>query len=99
MSERVTTHQLEQLVRMITDEMRWAGMLNDSTKVVLDQGSKTYGRAYRLYTVNYDNGGGYSDSPLYLGDGFLGMTKREAWLSLRSILRAMEAVRNYGKRA
>ena len=99
MSEKVTTYQLEQLVRMITEELKWAGMLPDSTKVILEQGSKTYGRAYRLYTVNYDKQSGYSDSPLYLGDGFLGVTKREAWLSLRSILRAMEAVRAYGKKA
>lgn len=93
MSERVTAYQLEQLVKMISDELRWAGLLPESTKVILEQGSKTYGRAYRIYTVNYDKGGGYSDSPLHLGDGFLGATKREAWLSLRAILRTFEAVR------
>lgn len=93
MAERVTTHQLEQLVKMISEEMRWAGLLPESTKVVFEQGTKTYGRAYRIYTVNYDKGGGYMDSPLHLGDGYLGMTKREAWIALRAILRTFEAVR------
>ena len=97
MSERITTHQLEQLVRMISEEMRWAGLLPEGTKVILEQGSKTYGRAYRIYTVNYDKHGGYSDSPLHLGDGFLGATKREAWIALRSILRTFEAVRSAKK--
>lgn len=97
MSERITTHQLKQLVNMISEEMRWAGMLPQGTWVILEQGSKTYGRAYRIYTMNPNNGGGYSDSPLYLGDGFLGATKREAWIALRSILRTFEAVRSAKK--
>ena len=31
------------------------------------------------------------------GDGFLGATKREAWIALRSILRTFEAVRSAKK--
>lgn len=91
--ERTTDKQLEQLVKMIADEFRWANLLPDETKVVLDKGSKTYGRAYRLYTAGYAGNSGYSDKPLHLGDGYLGLTKREAYLSLRAILRTLEAVR------
>ena len=90
--ERTTERQLEQLVKMMTEEFRWANLLPAETKVVLDKGSKTYGRAYRLYTTGYEGNSGYSDKPLHLGDGYLGMTKSEAYLSLRAILRTLEAV-------
>lgn len=91
--ERTTDRQLDQLVEMIAQEFRWANLLPDETKIVLDKGSKTYGRAYRLYSTGYAGNSGYSDKPLYLGDGYLGLTKREAYLSLRAILRTLEAVR------
>ena len=91
--ERTTDRQLDQLIKMIADEFRWANLLPDETKVVLDKGSKTNGRAYRLYTAGYASNSGWSDKPLHLGDGYLGLTKREAYLSLRAILRTLEAVR------
>ena len=91
--ERTTDRQLEQLVEMIAQEFRWANLLPDETKVVVEHGSKTYGRAFRLYTTGYGSSSGYSDKPLHLGDGYLGMTKREAYQSLRAILRTLEAVR------
>jgi len=96
--ERITEHRLEALAKMIHEEMRWAGLITSTTeRVVLEMGSKTYGRAYRLYTTDVEQGGGYSDKPLHLGDGFLGLTKREAWLSLIAILRAFEAMRSAKK--
>jgi hypothetical protein len=93
MTERITDHQLEQIVEMISQEFRWAGLLPDETKIVFQKGSKNMGHAYRIYSTGYANNSGWSDKPLYLGDGFLGQTKREAWLSLRAILRTLEAVR------
>ena len=59
----------------------------------LDEGSATYGRAWRLYasggskyqTAHYD--------PLHLGSGYLGSTKREAYLALRGIVATLEAKR------
>ena len=91
--ERTTEKQLEQLAKMISEELKWANLLPNETKVVLDKGGKTYGRAYRIYTTGYEGNSGYSDKPLHLGDGYLGITKREAYLSLRAILRTLEAVR------
>ena len=91
--ERTTDRQLDQLIKMIADEFRWPNLLPDETKELLDKGSKTNGRAYRLYTTGYANNSGWSDKPLHLGDGYLGITKREAYLSLRAILRTLEAVR------
>lgn len=91
MSERVSDYQLEQIAKMIREELIWLGIIGDTEKVIFDKGSKTMGRAYRIYT------GGYSDRVFGLGDGYLGQTKREAWLSLRAILRTLEAVRGAGK--
>lgn len=93
MSERITDKQLEGIVKMITEEFRWANLLPDETKIVFQKGSKNMGIAYRIYTAGYGENSGWSDKPLHLGDGFLGQTKREAWLSLRAILRTLEAVR------
>jgi hypothetical protein len=93
MSERITDKQLEGIVKMITEEFRWANLLPDETKIVFQRGSKNMGIAYRIYSAGYGENSGWSDKPLYLGDGFLGQTKREAWLSLRAILRTLEAVR------
>lgn len=93
MSERITDKQLEQIVKMISEEFRWANLLPDETKIVFQKGSKNMGIAYRIYSAGYGENSGWSDTPLRLGDGFLGQTKREAWLSLRAILRTLEAVR------
>jgi hypothetical protein len=51
----------------------------------LDMGSATYGRAYRL---NGSGGSVYRTAhydPMRLGSGYLGNTKREAYLALRAI--------------
>jgi len=93
MSERITDRQLEGIVKMITEEFRWANLLPDETKIVFQKGSKNMGIAYRIYSAGYGENSGWSDKPLHLGDGFLGQTKYEAWLSLRAILRTLEAVR------
>ena len=93
MSERITDKQLEQIVKMISEEFRWANLLPDETKIVFQKGSKNMGIAYRIFSTGYGENSGWSDKPLHLGDGFLGQTKREAWLSLRAILRTLEAVR------
>lgn len=76
----------------IEEEMRALGIIDDITMVVVEMGSKTYGRAYRLYTKNVQ-GGGLSDAPLHLGDGFLGLTSGEARQSLRMLHRALMAAR------
>lgn len=92
--DRITNDRLENLAKMIGEELRWLNMIDEKKKLVLDHGSKHLGRAFRLYT--HEDGQGYSDRPLSLGDGYLGQTKREAFLTLVGILRALEAVRRNG---
>lgn len=60
--------------------------------LVLDEGSATYGRAWRLNAT----GGtryrtGHSD-PLHLGSGYLGSTKAEAMRCLRGLQMALWAM-------
>jgi hypothetical protein len=73
--ERTTERQLEKLVEMIAQEFRWAKLLPDETKIILEKGSKTYGRAFRLYSTGYENNSGYSDKPLAPRRWFSGTNK------------------------
>jgi hypothetical protein len=62
-----------------TEAARAAG-LPDADRWTLQTGSKTYGRAYRLYARDPRTGG--LGSVPGLADGYLGMTAREAAHSL-----------------
>ena len=63
----------------------------------LEIGSATYGRAYRL---NGSGGSVYRTAhfdPMRLGSGYLGNTKREAYLALRAIEAGLYAADKAGK--
>lgn len=90
---RVSDDTLRNYGVKIEEEMRALGLIDDVTIVVVEIGSKTYGRAFRLYTKNVQGGGGLSDAPLHLGDGFLGQTSGEARQSLRMIYLSLQAAR------
>jgi hypothetical protein len=57
----------------------------------LDKGSKTYGRAYRVFWVNLSTGGHHSPGSMF---DFLGMTKAEAYEALGQRLTVLWAVAN-----
>jgi hypothetical protein len=76
---RTTTADLTRRMASLADELRTAGM--DSSSLQLEQGSKTYGRAFRLYLRDAQSGGLRTVPGLYAG-GYLGMTKGEAAQSL-----------------
>ncbi len=57
-----------------------AAGLPDADRWTLQTGSKTYGRAFRLYARDPQTGG--LSSVAGLSDGFLGVTAREAASSL-----------------
>jgi len=88
--ERPTRADVERALTSYAETIDRAGELGlrlkrDGARLVLEQGSKTYGRAWRLYEtgfVNYyvDQEGpstGYS-RPI-VGSEYLGMTAREAY--------------------
>ena len=90
MSERITTANLRGLVAQIEARADALGIIetNRGERLVLDEGSITYGRAFRLHSTGWEGDSGHSD-PFHLGSGYLGSTKREAWLSLRALLYGM----------
>lgn len=82
----------EHVVRLATE----SGVVRPGMKLVLMEGSKTYGRAYRLYEqpINPEDGTGMHGT-LLLGPGsYLGMTKSEAYLTLSTIRDVLYAVTN-----
>lgn len=103
--DTITAAQLRAMAKRVSDLAIEAGILEGGEWVdipehlsdtrykfphlQLDEGSKTYGRAWRL---NGSGGSRYQTAhydPLRLGDGFLGATKREAWIALRGIEAAL----------
>lgn len=106
MSERVSTQDLRVLVERVNsagghllEGGEWVdGIPEHLTRTRysfpffgLEEGSATYGRAWRLYA---SGGSKYQTAhfdPLHLGSGYLGTTKREAYLALRAIVAALEA--------
>jgi hypothetical protein len=100
---KITTKDLEaQLARYVRACER-LGLIPEGMRVGLDHGSKTYGRAFRVYLTGiraedgtYPNGSGHGRPPA--GDDFLGMTKREAFTVLADRARTLEDVaRTTGK--
>ena len=73
------------------------GLIPEGMQVGLDHGSKTYGRAFRVYLTgvraedgSYPQGSGHGRPPA--GDDFLGMTKRDAFEALADRARTLEDV-------
>jgi hypothetical protein len=57
--------------------------------LVLDEGSKTYGRAWRIHHVP-DGQSGHHTIPGHTAGGYLGMTAREAYEALHNLLYGMD---------
>ena len=60
---------------------------------VIQEGSATYGRAYRMYRKG-DKGGLYS---ILGGDGYLGMTKPEVYQTLQTMLNTLHLVNEHNR--
>jgi hypothetical protein len=88
---RVTNATLTRAVELLEKEMRDAGLLTDDENLILSYGSKTYGRAFRLYVMRKGSSAHHSD-PIGLGDGFLGMTSEQAHRTMATMWRTLQAV-------
>ena len=98
MSDRITAGDVTVLAVRLDDLARRLGLLTGTEHLVLDHGSPTYGRAWRLHSAR-DIGGGHHDGPFFLGSGFLGSSTREAYAAIRGMVRALEAVAEARRRA
>lgn len=70
-----TNEDLRHAMTRLTRAMESAGL--DTSRLHLEHGSRTYGRAFRLYLRDPQTGG-LSTVPGMSSSGFLGMTKGEA---------------------
>jgi hypothetical protein len=53
---------------------------------VLQEGSRTYGRAWGIYATGGDRYGTAWHDVLHLGDGFIGWSREEARRTMRGII-------------
>jgi hypothetical protein len=88
MSTTITRRDLEGMLERLSRAMQTAGL--DTSHLYLETGSRTYGRAYRLYQRDPQTGG-LHPVPGMISD-FLGMTKREAYDSLHMLAQGVEMV-------
>ena len=82
MSENITMKRLTNLVAAYKGRLEGEGIEGE---LRLYRGSKTYGRAYRLY---FEDGA----SAIGTSTGYLGMTKREAYETLTTIIKTLDDI-------
>lgn len=85
-----TIRELEALIDMVN---RYGGHLLEgepnewgAPRFVLEQGSATYGRAWRIYATGGTKYRTAHFDPFRIGSGYLGSTKREAYQTLRGLV-------------
>lgn len=78
MTDRITRADLAAALKSHKLALEACGVKYDG-QFVLEEGSKTYGRAYRLYRVPEGQSGHYNPP---VGGDYLGMTAREAYENL-----------------
>lgn len=83
--ERITRGDLESALLHHVDALERYGVNYDG-RLVLDHGSKTYGRAYRLNRIPTGETGHWQPP---IGSDYLGMTAREAYDNLTTRTRAI----------
>lgn len=87
MANRVTVQDLTAELQLMSLAAQRAGVA-EAANWRVDLGSKTYGRAYRLWLAKPGETGHYSPTVR----DFLGMTANEALTTLRVLRNAFEAV-------
>lgn len=87
-----TIHDLDVRLSTLADAMRAAGLNPEG--LTLEQGSRAYGRAYRLYMRDGATGG-LSDVPA-MRSSYLGVTRNEADRALRFLIDGLRIARSAG---
>lgn len=92
MSKRITIKDVRPALERYAEACKEAGLIPEGMHVILQEGSQTYGRAWRVYLTGimvpdengqptFPKGSGYSRPPV--GDDYLGWTAAEALAALR----------------
>lgn len=86
MTERITKQDLQRAVEALQREMDHAGItFPNGRRLALQEGSKTYGRAWRLHGRDPESGGLHDDLNLGGWGGYIGWTGREALQSIEML--------------
>jgi hypothetical protein len=85
MTHRITNADLDRALTAHAETLDRYGLLPETARIGLDHGSKTYGRAFRLFVTYTDDRPSWSAHHRPpIGDDYLGMTKAEAYGALTS---------------
>lgn len=91
MSDRYTVEHVRHVANLVRIQAAELDLVpNGCDELHLQIGSKTYGRAWRIYWV--DSASGAYTSAFNLTDGYIGDTAREAYNVLRAIWRTLGTV-------
>jgi hypothetical protein len=97
-TQAITEHIHTETVRL--------GLMSHKWRTQVDEGSPTYGRAWRIAAVCPKTGAHYNHPATGAGGDYLGFSRREANMSLRRIMRGLdfmhmtkkEARKRYGRK-
>lgn len=97
--DRISTQQLELSFERMTAGARRVGI--DTSKWILEQGSTTYGRPYRMFRIGDEsgNGSGHYNPLANMSNGYLGWTRREVLCALDAMATAFHAAADASIRA
>jgi hypothetical protein len=104
MSNTITLADLKIQVKAVETLARELGLITDAEeRLILSEGSKTYGRAFRLHVTNVQHHDGTRSSAHHTfhpagSGGYLGMTKADAHRTLYTMAQALSAV-TYAQKA
>ena len=93
MAYRTTTQDVLNAHGWFCDEAEHLG--HDTTYWRIDEGSPTYGRAWRTYVLDPTNGAHHT-CPVFGSGGYVGWTKAEVVQTLRAATSGMRAPRVHG---
>lgn len=89
MSDRITARDCEQAARLVAREMLNAGLLALDEALVIERGSATYGRAWKVFITGGQYGTAWHNPPF---GSLYSSSARELREKLIAILRTLEAV-------
>ena len=103
MTTRTTKHDIEIQAQALHGSALALGLIPEGSTTVVEFGSKTYGQAFRLFLQEAGSTAHHRHPATTASNGFLGMTKREAFNTLHTMNGVLWAVRHaagvgYGKR-
>lgn len=96
MINRITKRSMDAAFERYSRAVDSLGMNKSDHRLAYMEGSKVNGVSHKLVWIHVQHGG-YSGAPGTDVNGFIGMTKREAYETMSTIARALEdvAFRNY----